>query len=69
MQIIMETIMQLMKISLVPYKEKNYVKNKAHKEKDYLEVFEWCVQREEFQNIVLRCLESFRMILIIFTLC
>ena len=35
MQIIIEKIMQLMKISLVPYKKKNYVKNKAHKERDY----------------------------------
>ena len=33
-----------------------------------LKVFEWCFQREELQNIVLRCLESSRMILIIFTL-
>ena len=31
----METIMQLMKILLVPYKKKNYVKNKAHKKRDY----------------------------------
>ena len=27
--------MQLMKISLVPYKKNNYVKNKVHKERDY----------------------------------
>ena len=31
----METIMQLMKISFVSYKKKNYVKNKAHKERKY----------------------------------
>ena len=33
MQIIMEIIMQLLKISGVSYKKKNYVKNKAHKER------------------------------------
>ena len=35
MQIIIEIIMQLLKISLVPYKKKNYVKNKAQKEREY----------------------------------
>ena len=35
MQIIMEIIMQLLKISVVPYKKKNYVKNKVHKEREY----------------------------------
>ena len=37
MQIIMKIIMQLLKISVVPYKKKNYVENKAHKEREYFE--------------------------------
>ena len=35
MQIIMEEIMQLMKISIVPYMMKNYVKNRHIRERKY----------------------------------
>ena len=67
MQIIMEEIMQLMKISIVSYMMKNYVKNRHTKRDNILELFEKCAEREKLQNLVLRCLESSRMIFNIFT--
>ena len=69
MQIIMEEIMQLMKISVVPYIMKNYVKNRHTRRDNILDVFEKSAEREKLQNLVLRCLESSRMIFNIFTLC
>ena len=43
----MEIIMQLLKISVVPYKKKNYVKHKGHKERYYSEiVWEVCLTWE-----------------------
>ena len=69
MQIIMEEIMQLMKISLVSYMMKNYVKNRHTRRDNILDVFEQREKHEKLQNLVLRCLESSRMIFNIFTLC
>ena len=50
MQIIMEEIMQLMKISVVPYMMKNYVKNRRIRRENILDVFEKSAEREKLQN-------------------
>ena len=67
MQNIMEIFMQLMKISIVLYMMKNYVKNRHTRKR--LDVLEREAEREKLQNSVLICLESSRMIFDIFTLC
>ena len=61
--------MQLMKISIVPYMMKNYVKNMHTRRENILDKFEREAEREKLQNSVLICLESSRMIFDIFTLC
>ena len=70
MQNIMDIFMQLMKISIVPYMMKNYVKNRHTREREnILNVFERMAECEKLQNSILICLESPRMIFDIFTLC
>ena len=69
MQNIMEIFMQLMKISIVPYMMKNYVKNSTQERENVLDILEREAEREKPQNSVLICLESSRMIFDIFTLC
>ena len=66
----MEIFIQLMKISIVLYIMKNYVKNKYTREREnILDVFEREAECEKLQNSVLIWLESSRMIFDIFTLC
>ena len=50
MQNIMEIFMQLMKISIVPYMKKNYMKNRHTRRDNIMELFEKCTECEKLQN-------------------